>query len=77
MNTETVAKTSKTRVKTARVADKGKTKIERARSIYKSLSRGKNGPNRQRILARFRDELPLSENGAKTYYQMIKKELAA
>lgn len=71
--TETKPKRQR-KAKAAPAEAKNKTSL--ARSIFKSLNRGKNGPDRQKILARFMsDEVGLSKAGASTYYQKLKKEL--
>lgn len=78
MTTETtettaVATTKPKRVRKPVVA-KAKSKMDQARSIFKSLSRGKNGPDRAKIIAKFVSDVKLSAKGASTYYQTLKNE---
>lgn len=72
--TSIVAPTRKKRV--VAKANEPKSKMAQARSIYKSLTRGKN-VDRSKILARFISDVKLSEKGAATYYQTLKSEKKA
>lgn len=51
-----------------------KSKTDRARSIFKQLSRGKDGPNRKKIIEKFIAEVALTSAGASTYYQKFLTE---
>lgn len=60
-----------------KVASEVKNKMSLARPIFKSLNRGKNGPDRQKVLKAFQERVGLTKAGASTYYQKLKTELAS
>lgn len=72
----TTEKPARKRKAAAKKAE-GKSKTALARSIFKAGSRGKNGPNRAKIIERFISEAKLTKAGASTYYQKFKKEFEA
>lgn len=75
-NTESTTST-KSKAKRARKPAKAKSKMDIARSIYKKMSRGKNGPDRAKVIAAFQAKAKLTEKGASTYYQTLKSEAEA
>lgn len=72
------AKTVAAAPKAKRVAKKAEgeakvTKADLARAVFKRLSRGKT-LDRQKILAALVEEAGLTEKGAATYYQTLKRQ---